>query len=77
VCELKRTRPASIDEVCRAKTLGELLWERRASSADIRFAELLVIPDGEQQVPRDDAGLLVVLGGVPGELKQLGGEVGR
>uniref|UniRef100_A0A453SSK6 Uncharacterized protein n=1 Tax=Aegilops tauschii subsp. strangulata TaxID=200361 RepID=A0A453SSK6_AEGTS len=37
--------------------------------------ELLVVPDGEQQVPGHDAGLLVVLGGVPGELQQLGGEV--
>uniref|UniRef100_A0A8R7V5K4 Uncharacterized protein n=1 Tax=Triticum urartu TaxID=4572 RepID=A0A8R7V5K4_TRIUA len=37
--------------------------------------ELLVVPDGQQQVPGHDAILLVVLGGVPGELQQLRGEV--
>ena len=34
-------------------------------------AELLVVADGEQQVARDDAGLLVVLGRVAGELQDL------
>uniref|UniRef100_A0A453MUE8 Uncharacterized protein n=1 Tax=Aegilops tauschii subsp. strangulata TaxID=200361 RepID=A0A453MUE8_AEGTS len=38
-------------------------------------AELLVVADGEQQVARDDAGLLVVLGRVAGKLQDLGGEV--
>ena len=40
-----------------------------------QVAELLVVPDGEEQVARHDAALLVVLGGVPGELQHLGGEV--
>uniref|UniRef100_A0A453MUN1 Uncharacterized protein n=1 Tax=Aegilops tauschii subsp. strangulata TaxID=200361 RepID=A0A453MUN1_AEGTS len=34
-------------------------------------AELLVVADGEQQVARDDAGLLVVLGRVAGKLQDL------
>uniref|UniRef100_A0A453SSP6 Uncharacterized protein n=1 Tax=Aegilops tauschii subsp. strangulata TaxID=200361 RepID=A0A453SSP6_AEGTS len=37
--------------------------------------ELLVVPHGQQQVPGHDARLLVVLGGVPGELQQLRGQV--
>ncbi|CAM0876344.1 unnamed protein product [Alopecurus aequalis] len=40
-----------------------------------QLPDLVVVPDGEQQMPRDDAALLVVLGGVSGELQQLGGEV--
>uniref|UniRef100_A0A453MUL2 Uncharacterized protein n=1 Tax=Aegilops tauschii subsp. strangulata TaxID=200361 RepID=A0A453MUL2_AEGTS len=40
-----------------------------------QLAELLIVADGEQQVARDDAGLLVVLGRVAGELQDLGGEV--
>jgi hypothetical protein len=36
-----------------------------------KLPELLVVPDGEQDVARDDAGLLVVLGGVAGELQNL------
>uniref|UniRef100_A0A8R7Q6P1 Uncharacterized protein n=1 Tax=Triticum urartu TaxID=4572 RepID=A0A8R7Q6P1_TRIUA len=47
----------------------------RDGDAGQQLSELLVVPDGEQQVARDDAALLVVLGGVPGELQQLGGEV--
>uniref|UniRef100_A0A453MZF9 Uncharacterized protein n=1 Tax=Aegilops tauschii subsp. strangulata TaxID=200361 RepID=A0A453MZF9_AEGTS len=38
-------------------------------------AQLLVVADGQQQVARDDARLLVVLGRVAGELQDLGGEV--
>ena len=40
-----------------------------------QFVELLVVPDGELKVPRDDPGLLVVPGSVPGELEDLGSEV--
>ena len=39
------------------------------------LVEFLVVPDGELDVARDDAGALVVLGGVSGEFEQLGGEV--
>ena len=39
------------------------------------LVELLVVLDGEGEVARDDAGLLVVAGGVPGELEDLGAEV--
>ena len=39
------------------------------------LAELLVVPDGELDVPWDDPGLLVVPGGVSGQLQDLGGEV--
>lgn len=37
--------------------------------------ELLVVADGELDVTGDDSGLLVVLGGVSGELENLSGEV--
>jgi len=37
--------------------------------------QLLVVPDGQLQVARDDARLLVVLGGVSGQLEDLGGKV--
>ena len=33
------------------------------------------VPDGQLEVPGDDTRLLVVPGGVPGELEDLGGEV--
>ncbi|XBI40541.1 hypothetical protein VPH35_125126 [Triticum aestivum] len=47
----------------------------RDGDAGQQPAELLVVPHGQQQVPGHDAGLLVVLGGVPGELQQLRGQV--
>ena len=37
--------------------------------------QLLVVPDGQLQVTRDDSRLLVVLGGVSGELEDLGGQI--
>jgi hypothetical protein len=37
-----------------------------------QLAELLVVADGEEQVARHDAGLLVVLRGVAGQLQDLG-----
>ena len=39
------------------------------------LVELFVVSDGELQVSRGDSGLLVVSGGVSGELEDLGGEV--
>jgi hypothetical protein len=39
------------------------------------LVELLVVADGELQVTGDDPGLLVVAGGVTGQLEDLGGEV--
>merc|ERR550514_2244600 len=40
-----------------------------------KSGELLVVSDGQLDVSWDDSGLLVVLGGVTGELENLGGEV--
>ena len=39
------------------------------------LVQFLVITDGQLQVTRDDTRLLVVLGRVPGELKDLSGQV--
>jgi len=39
------------------------------------LAELLVVADGQLDVARNDARLLVVLGGVAGQLQDLCGEV--
>ena len=39
------------------------------------LVELLVVADGELDEPWGDTGALVVLGGVSGELEQLGGQV--
>ena len=40
-----------------------------------QLVQLLVVLDGEGEVARHDAGLLVVAGGVAGELEDLGAEV--
>ena len=40
-----------------------------------QLVELLVVLDGQRDVAGDDAGLLVVAGGVAGELEDLGAEV--
>ena len=40
-----------------------------------QLVELLVVADGELQVSGDDSGLLVVAGGVSGQLQDLGGQV--
>ena len=40
-----------------------------------QFVELFVVSDGEEDVPGDDSGLLVVLGGVSGQFEDLSGEV--
>jgi hypothetical protein len=47
----------------------------RDGHAAEELVELLVVADGQLHVPGDDAGLLVVAGGVAGELKDLGTEV--
>ena len=39
------------------------------------LVELLIVAHGQLDVAGDDAGLLVVAGGVPGQLQDLGGEV--
>ena len=39
------------------------------------LVEFLVVSDGEQNVSGDDSGLLVVLGGVSGQLEHLSSEV--
>ena len=40
-----------------------------------KLVELLVVSDGQLDVARNNAGLLVVASGVSGELEDLGGEV--
>ena len=66
--------------------LSGLLWEKDGvdvwqdttsgdSDGGQKLAQLLVVPDGELDVPWDDPGLLVVPGGVSGQLQDLGGEV--
>ena len=40
-----------------------------------KFVELLIVPDGQLKVTRDDPGLLVVPGSVTSELKDFGSEV--
>ena len=73
----------------RRKRLGGLLgllWEK--DGVDVRedtagsdgdtseeLVELLIVADGKLDVARDDALLLVVAGGVTGELEDLSGEV--
>ena len=54
------------------------VWEDAARSngdAAEQLVQLLVILDSKSDVPGDDPGLLVVAGGVTGELEDLGGEV--
>ena len=40
-----------------------------------KLVQLLVVPDGELEVTGDDPGLLVVTGGVAGQLEDLSGQV--
>ena len=47
----------------------------RDGHAAEQLVELLVVADGQLDVAGDDAGLLVVAGGVAGELKDLGAQV--
>ena len=48
---------------------------RRDGDAAEELVELLVVLDGESDVPGDDPGLLVVAGSVSGELEDLSAEV--
>ena len=54
--------------------VGEDASLRDGDSAE-ELVQLLVVADGELDVPWDYARPLVVLGGVAGELEQLGGQV--
>ena len=47
----------------------------RDGDASEQLVELLIVLDGQGDVAGDDAGLLVVAGGVSGELEDLGSEV--
>ena len=54
------------------------VWQNSSGSdghGGQELAQLLVVPDGELDVPWDDPGLLVVPGGVSGQLEDLSGEV--
>ena len=46
--------------------------QHRSRQARRTIVEMSALPDGELEVPGDDARLLVVPSGVPGELKDLG-----
>ena len=54
--------------------VGEDTSLRDGDSAE-ELVQLLVVADGELDVSRDDPAPLVVLGGVAGQLEELGGEV--
>ena len=54
--------------------VGEDASLRDGDSAE-ELVQLLVVADGELDVPWDDPGPLVVLGGVSGELQEFRGEV--
>ena len=40
-----------------------------------KFVQFLVVPDGQEDVPGDDSGLLVVLCGISSQLQHLSSEV--
>ena len=64
--------------VTRSEQDGMDVGEHTAGSdcdATEQLVELLIVADGELDVPRDDAALLVVAGGVASELEDLGGKV--
>ena len=82
----KGSGSSSCLELLGGRTLGVLLVEQhgvhvghhaagRDRGAAEELVELLVVLDGELDVARDDAGLLVVLGGVAAELEELRDEV--
>ena len=47
----------------------------RDGDSSKHLVQLLVIPDGQLKVARDDPGLLVVPGSVPSQLQDLGSEI--
>ena len=85
----RKRRPTDFLELLRDGAGGSLLallWQKdgvdvgqNSSGGDghggQELTQLLVIPDGELDVPWDDPGLLVVPGGVSGQLEDLSGEV--
>ena len=85
---LLRVRSASCSELLRGVALLSLDLAGEEEGVDVgedtassnggvghQLVELLVVPDGELDVAGHDPGLLVVLGGVSGELEDLSGEV--
>ena len=65
---LSLLRDESGVDVRKDSALGE-------GDAGQQLIQLLVVADGQLEVARGDAGLLVVLGSVAGQLQDLGGEV--
>jgi hypothetical protein len=83
LCEAVEAGPTEVEDLC--LLLGLLgqkhgldvgqdtaLCDRHPGE---QLVELLVVADGELQVTRDDARLLVVTSGVAGQLEHLGGQV--
>ena len=63
--------------ITRELTLVDVGEDTALGDGDVaqKLVQLLVVPDGELQVTRDDTRLLVVTGGVASQLENFGGEV--
>jgi hypothetical protein len=63
--------------VDRQRTLVNVGENTTLSDGDVaeKLVQLLIVPDGELEVARDDTGLLVVAGSVTGQLEDFGSQV--
>jgi hypothetical protein len=63
--------------VDRQRTLVNVGENTTLSDGDVaeKLVQLLIVPDGELQVARDDTGLLVVASSVTGQLEDFGSQV--
>jgi hypothetical protein len=65
------------EPVNRQRTLVNVGENTTLSDGDVaeKLVQLLIVPDGELQVARDDTGLLVVASSVTGQLEDFGSQV--
>jgi hypothetical protein len=65
---LKQLRKLTLMNVWQNTTLSD-------SDVSKKFVQFLVVPDGELEMARNDAGLLVVTGSVAGQFEDFGCEI--
>ena len=63
-------QPSTNKEIKNRKTMRGTLYLSNCDSRE-KFIQLLVVPDGELEMARDDPGLLVVPSSVAGQLQHL------
>jgi hypothetical protein len=61
----------------RLRTLVDVWKDTTLRDSDVaeKLVQFLVVSDGELQMAGDDTGLLVVTGGIAGQLENFGGQI--